>query len=207
VFFYYGFFYEYVDVIFVMPASIYHQDGIEMLKSQKWDHIITDPDYVNQPNSDIYKEQCTGNIVVFCDPTLRPKGGDPNEVLFWTKPISTRWSTKRCNKFVEEILVYRGKTSTFNTIHWSSMTGVFSDGFISKPKHPYTKPVTLMEKLVLMYTNPGDTIFDPFSGSGTTAVAAIRHGRNFVGCEINQIFYEEACERIGNLKKEIGMED
>ena len=165
---------------------IYNEDGLERLKQGGWDHIISDPDYVNQPHVQLYKDHCKGNIVLFCDALLRPPGSErPDEVLFWKKPLCTKWSTKRCNRFIEEILVFKGKPPVFNPIHWSSMSGIFDDGFISKPDHPYAKPPTLMEKLILMYSNPGDTIFDPFCGSGTTGVAAKRLQRKFVGCELN----------------------
>ena len=92
----------------------------------------------------------------------------------------------------EEILVYRGRTPVFNCLHWSSMTGIFTDDFMAKPDHPYAKPPTLAEKLVLMYTNPGDLVYDPFCGSGTVGVACLKHGRKYVGCEIDRKYYEMA---------------
>ena len=46
------------------------------------------------------------------------------------------------------------------------------------------------------YTNPTDTIFDPFMGSGTTGVAAIQLGRNFIGCEIDPDYFAIAKKRI-----------
>lgn len=177
---------------------IYNDDGLKILKNQYWDHIITDPDYVNQPPIQEYRNQCDGNIIIFCDARKRPVGPEPDEVLFWMKPISTKWSTKRCNRFVEEILVYRGKKSVFNPIHWSSMTGVFTDEFVSKPSHPYAKPIRMLEKLILMYTNEGQHVFDPFCGSGTTSVAAKMHRRKFSGCEINPEFYQMSCSRERN---------
>jgi hypothetical protein len=176
--------------------QVLNENGLEVLKSRMWDHIITDPDYVDQPPVSVYQEFCTGNIILCCDPTKRPVGPNPHECLAWIKPISTKWTSKRCNKFFEEILVYKGKTSIFNVVHWSSMSGIFTDGFITKPDHPYAKPPTLMEKLVLMYTKPGDLVFDPFCGSGTLGVAALKHGRRYVGCEINKDFFEMAKNRI-----------
>jgi DNA modification methylase len=61
-------------------------------------------------------------------------------------------------------------------------------------KHNCTKPISLMRELVGMcdYT----TIFDPFMGSGTTGVAAIQLGRNFIGCEIDPTYYAIAEKRI-----------
>ncbi len=172
---------------------LYHTDGLAMLKDGGWDHIITDPDYENQPAVQLYRDACKGNIVLFCDARQRPVSVDnPDEVLFWQKPVCTKWSTKRCNRFIEEILVFKGRPPVFNPIHWSSMTGIFTDGFVKKPEHPYAKPLSMVEKLVLMYSNPGDTIFDPFAGSGTVGVAARIHGRKYIGCEINTQFFDLA---------------
>jgi len=50
-------------------------------------------------------------------------------------------------------------------------------------KHPTQKPLALLERIILSCTNPGDWILDPFCGSGTTGVAALSHGRNFVGID------------------------
>lgn len=63
-------------------------------------------------------------------------------------------------------------------------------------RHPTGKPVSLMKELVRYFTNPGDTIFDPFMGCGSTGVAAIELGRNFIGVEKNRQYYEEAERRL-----------
>jgi site-specific DNA-methyltransferase (adenine-specific) len=52
-------------------------------------------------------------------------------------------------------------------------------------KHPTQKPVALLERILLASTNEGDLVLDPFSGSGTTALAALRTGRIFRGIEID----------------------
>jgi predicted RNA methylase len=62
--------------------------------------------------------------------------------------------------------------------------------------HPAQKPVDLMEYLVLQMTDPGDFVFDPFSGSGSTAVACINTGRRFTGYEIDAKRFDVACQRI-----------
>ncbi len=186
------------DVIYFMSVLLYNQDGLEFMKTQRFDHIISDPDYDHQTPIDTYRKYCTGNIVVFCDPRRRPISSmNPSECLAWHKSQSTKWPSKRFNTFFEEILVYKGDSLVFNKLHWTSMSGIFTDTFITKPDHPYTKPESLMEKLILAYTNPGETVFDPFSGSGTTAVACQRHGRNFIGCEINPEYFNLAQKRLG----------
>ena len=62
--------------------------------------------------------------------------------------------------------------------------------------HPTIKPVKLMEWLVKLMSNEGDLVLDPFSGSGTTAVACKNQGRNFIGCEMNPEYIEIAKRRL-----------
>ena len=65
--------------------------------------------------------------------------------------------------------------------------------------HPTQKPVELIEKLILDSTKPGDTVLDCFMGSGTTAVAALKNGRNFYGFELQQKYVDIANKRIKEL--------
>lgn len=62
-------------------------------------------------------------------------------------------------------------------------------------EHPTEKPVPLMRELVGLFSNEGQTICDPFMGSGTTGVAAIRMGRKFIGIELNETYFDLACRR------------
>jgi hypothetical protein len=62
--------------------------------------------------------------------------------------------------------------------------------------HPTQKPLILMKWVIENYTQPGDTILDPFMGSGTTGVACMMTGRNFIGCEIDPTYFEIARRRI-----------
>lgn len=59
-------------------------------------------------------------------------------------------------------------------------------------EHPAVFPYKLVEDHITSWSNEGDTIFDPFSGSGTTLIAALKNKRNFLGCEISS----EYCELI-----------
>ncbi len=67
---------------------------------------------------------------------------------------------------------------------------------VEKTVHPCQFPVELIERLVLAMTNPGDWVFDPFLGVGTSVIAAIRHGRRGAGAEINRKYVDIALERI-----------
>ena len=62
--------------------------------------------------------------------------------------------------------------------------------------HPTQKPVNLIRRLIAAYSNPGDTILDNCMGSGTTAVAAIREKRHFIGFELDKGYFDKACRRI-----------
>jgi len=67
---------------------------------------------------------------------------------------------------------------------------------VEKTKHPCQFPVELIERLVLSMSNPGDWVFDPFLGTGTTVIAAIRHGRRGAGAELFEQYIDLAKERI-----------
>ena len=69
--------------------------------------------------------------------------------------------------------------------------------------HPTQKPVALMEYLIRIYTKEGDTILDPFMGSGTTGVACARLNRNFIGIEINPQYFEIAQRRIAEAQAQM----
>lgn len=62
--------------------------------------------------------------------------------------------------------------------------------------HPTQKPVELIEWLIRSYSNEGDTILDNCMGSGTTAMAAIRTNRNYIGFETNEDYYNIILKRI-----------
>ena len=67
-----------------------------------------------------------------------------------------------------------------------------------KTSHPTQKPVALFEYLIRTYTNEGETVLDNCIGSGTTAVAAINTGRNFIGIEQESEYVEVARKRIAD---------
>lgn len=73
--------------------------------------------------------------------------------------------------------------------------GFIRDGNDSR-LHPTQKPLKLMLSIIEDFTNPGDLIFDPFMGSGTTGVAALQLGRRFIGCEIDPGYFAIAEKRI-----------
>jgi len=74
----------------------------------------------------------------------------------------------------------------------------FKRDILTSNLHPTQKPVLLVQELIKTFSNEGDLILDNCMGSGTTAIAAIRENRNFIGFELNEDYYKIACERIDN---------
>ena len=94
--------------------------------------------------------------------------------------------------------VYRkfGNIDVKNDIYYPSNILEYSNAAQKGKIHPTQKPVALIQYLIRTYSNEGDTILDNCSGSGTTAIAAIREKRNFIGFELNKEYYDKACKRI-----------
>jgi site-specific DNA-methyltransferase (adenine-specific) len=62
--------------------------------------------------------------------------------------------------------------------------------------HPTEKPVRLAERIIALISDPGDTIYDPFMGSGGLGVACLNTGRKYIGSEIDGGYFKTACKRI-----------
>lgn len=69
---------------------------------------------------------------------------------------------------------------------------------IAQGEHPTQKPLPLIQDWVRAFTDIGETILDPFMGSGTTGVAAVKLGRRFIGIEIEPKYFDIACRRIAD---------
>ena len=71
---------------------------------------------------------------------------------------------------------------------------------VSKKDNPHTCPIPLelAEKIVISTTEEGDTICDPFMGSGTFGIAAVKNNRNFIGIELDEVYYKYAKQAVDN---------
>ena len=87
-----------------------------------------------------------------------------------------------------------GAKSLSNVLEFSKDT----DGF-----HPTQKPVALIRRLVLTYTNEGDTVLDNCMGSGTTAIACIKERRHFIGFELSKEYFDKAVKRIDTERRQL----
>lgn len=125
----------------------------------------------------------------------RETGFGLHSVLTWKKNNATpsRWYMKNC-EFT--LFLRKGKAKTINNVG-SKMVHEF-DNIIGNKTHPTEKPLDLMKFYVANSSNKGDLVFDPFSGTGSTLIAAKELGRNYIGCEIDKEYYDIAVKRLNN---------
>ena len=97
-------------------------------------------------------------------------------------------------KYKRVFNIPKDKQYLSNVLEFSKDT----DGF-----HPTQKPVALIRRLVLTYTNEGDTVLDNCMGSGTTAIACIKEHRHFIGFELSKEYFDKACKRIDTERRQL----
>lgn len=68
-----------------------------------------------------------------------------------------------------------------------------------KAIHPTEKPVRLMERIIALVSEDGDIVLDPFSGSASTSVAAKNTGRQYIGFEIDEEYYNDSVKRLHQI--------
>ncbi|MDR7032413.1 DNA methyltransferase [Mesorhizobium sp. BE184] len=115
-----------------------------------------------------------------------------HNLLVWDKvtPTANRWYMKN----VEFTLyLWKGRARTIND---PSSKQLLRGGIDKATEHPTEKPVHLMAEYVRNSSKRGETVLDPFMGSGTTGVAAAHLGRKFVGIELHEPFFDMAVARI-----------
>lgn len=139
--------------------------------------------------------------LVFGSPNIKePAGTKAN--LIWHRPgsgmgdLSFPW--KPDYEFIHVIgfgFSHKKRGSSVLSFAWDTFRG---DAY-----HPHQKPVSLMKYLIERC--PGETIFDPFMGSGSTGVACMQLGRRFIGCEIDQKYFAIAEKRIKQAALQPGL--
>lgn len=96
--------------------------------------------------------------------------------------------------------VYKKHTGTEGrAIHDFFETSVTSSGEKKYGKYQTQKPVALMENFVILLSNQGDLVFDPFMGVGSSGVAALLHDRKFIGTDLVMEYYDIAERRLSGL--------
>jgi site-specific DNA-methyltransferase (adenine-specific) len=129
-----------------------------------------------------YKRACVW-VKPDCAPQLNGQGpaqGAENFVCAWAGEGYSRWNA-------------------------GGKRGVYTHNTNSQERHgehPTEKPRRLMAEIIKDFTNPGQLICDPFMGSGTTLVAATQMGRPSIGIEMNERYFDIACERVFQAQRQ-----
>lgn len=84
--------------------------------------------------------------------------------------------------------------------HGNYIGSIVTDGI-----HPTGKPLALFSQFVERFTDRGQLVLDPFTGSGTTGVASVQMGRKFIGIERDERYFEIACKRIEQAQRQSDM--
>ena len=94
--------------------------------------------------------------------------------------------------------VETGQRYPHDVIHFSNWNGALFGKTKKATKHPTQKPVPVLEYLIKTYTNEGDTVLDNCMGSGSTGVACVNTGRDFIGIELDDNYFQIAEKRIND---------
>ena len=143
--------------------------------------------------------------------SLEANGFEVKDMIRWKK--TNAMPRNRDRRFITdyEIAVWaikKGGKWTFNRLSETYEIPEIVGGITPRSEkinggHPTQKPIYVMEWLIKRLTNEGDTILDPFMGSGTTGIAAKNLNRNFIGIELDNNYYNMACDRISNFGNEV----
>ncbi len=193
---------------------------LKTLPSRSVDAVVTDPPYnvgltynSTGDNRKDYQQWCKNWFLELCriagafNPICISCGigtwhrfTKPEWVLSWWKPASSGRCAIGFNNW-EPILFYgtskRKVCDVMRTTEQASLPVRHSKEGI---EHPCPKPVEWAVKQLEMFTDPGDTILDPFLGSGTTAVACAMTGRNCIGFEIDPKYVAIARKRVADVE-------
>ena len=128
------------------------------------------------------------------------------------KLYEIRYPHKRCRKCGYLIKDYGGKKDILHPFGplvsdvWTDIHRIRHNKY--RDEHPCQLPVNLLERLILMSTDEGDIVLDPFNGAGTTAIAAKRLGRKYIGIDVDEkyvkitqekLIYEHSESKIGDI--------
>lgn len=136
---------------------------------------------------------------------LQAVGAKYDTCLAWIKPDSTPRMNGQGAARGFECAVTAWCASGYRSWNGGGKRGIYTHLVNNQERtgqHPTEKPRRLMSELVADFTQPEQTILDPFMGSGTTGVACVMAGRNFIGIERDDVFFDLACKRIEDAQRQ-----
>lgn len=188
--------------------TIYHGDCRALLPMAV-DAVITDPpynlglDYCDGDRRPDYEAWCREWFALLSAPTIAFSPGivnvgmwcriqEPAWIIGWHKPAAMgRSPFGACNW---EPVLFWGKAKPDQRGTDVVLAGILPEKAVEG--HPCPKPERWGIGLVQLLTDPGETILDPFMGTGTTLIAAQRLGRHAIGIEIDERYCEMAANRL-----------
>lgn len=128
---------------------------------------------------------------------------NPRRCIYWKKTNPMPMIQNPFPLSAVECMLYstKSKTGTYNgkgEHNWFECKSPLP----FERKHPTQKPIELIEWLIRLFSNEKDLIFDPFMGSGTTGVAALKLQRRFIGIEISPEYFKIAKKRISEWENQ-----
>jgi site-specific DNA-methyltransferase (adenine-specific) len=193
-------------------VTLYHGDCGQLLQGLLADAVLTDPPYgVGLKYDGDYRDNggpaySEWILSIFAQmrlaaPLVALTAGvrniwlypQPTWILCWAKPGSTRRSDLGGFNCWEPILLYGKRRISQDYVHLPTAPNLAQDAAGS---HPCPKPLRLMRWLVTQITDEGQSIIDPFAGSGTTLRAAKDSGRRAIGIELEERYCEIAAKRL-----------
>lgn len=178
---------------------------------------------VLKPNGTIWISG-TYHSIYTCGYALQLLGFKILNDISWFKPnASPNLSGRYFTASHETLLWARKDPDGKHTFNYKLMkTGQWPNDFLKKPdkqmrsvwaigtpkngekkfgKHPTQKPIELLRRIVLASSNRGDIILDPFTGSSTTGIAAIQHGRKFIGIDTERQYLDLSIKRFNDSSR------
>lgn len=137
----------------------------------------------------------------------KTSNGNPNNMRYFPQGLITYGKEVRSgNKKGKDNTYWRPSLKSSNEGGYVQQytnypTTVLQFDKVQKSVHPTQKPVALLEYLIKTYTKSGDVVLDNCMGSGSTCVAAVNTGRHYIGFELDPIYFDIACKRLGEVKK------
>ena len=174
------------------PSGILTENKQLMKSIPKADLWLSECFRVMKDGTHIYIMTNTLNLTNYLN-IINSVGFKLHNLLVWNKNNTTpnRWYMKNC-----EYVIFARKGFAKSINNPSSQTVHNFDNIIGNKKHPTEKPVDLMKLYVENSSQVGDTVLDPFMGSGSTGVACKELGRNFIGVELDKQYFDIATKRI-----------
>lgn len=158
-------------------------------------------------------EACDGWAILFCiaegvrawRDSLQAAGAKYKRAMVWMKTDPMPQFNGQGPSVGHEMMVAVWCGKGHSKWNGGGRAGNFVYGKNNNGDHPTQKPLPLIAELVRLFSFAGEVVCDPFMGSGTTGVAAVKLGRKFSGIELDPKYFDIACKRISEALKQPDM--